>query len=155
MYQYGLTAYAESRFSEAGECFEFAGEYELAPVYYEACSIYNNVKINSDYMGINLPRLEELSKQIDVSGILLSDKFLGHFLEGSWTSTNGGGNFWLSLSEGEFKFSNYPFPGKYNFSNKAIVSDTTGEAAVTIQFVSYDELIMTFEDGRTYTFRRQ
>lgn len=153
IYEEGLSLYAQQDFVNARDYFEAVGGYENASLYLEACDIYLNA---SEYQRLNtsyVSRLRELSADIDVSSIMVSDKFLMCWLNGEWKSSDGGGDFYMNVFSG-YDFSTLPFTGIFYFTNAGMYREPSGAPTATFTYVSFDEMTLTTADGTVYTFTR-
>lgn len=157
VYDAGMELYNAEDFLNAAMYFKQATGYQDADLYLEACNIY--LEAGLSYTDSQLrdlyAQLSALSSDsdIDLSNIFLSDDFLLYYLEGSWNSADGGGEFELNLYYGYY-FSNYDITGTKYFNTKSIL-DVDDSTVVTFEFISLDEMRMNFWDGSSHIFTRQ
>ncbi|MFV0414212.1 MAG: hypothetical protein ACK5L3_13270 [Oscillospiraceae bacterium] len=157
VYDTGVELYNAENFEGAAAYFAQVAGYENADFYLQVCNLYLEAALTSTHSQMRelYAQLTALSSNsgIDISNVILSDDFLLYYLEGSWYSGDGGGEFELDLYYGYY-FSDYDITGTKYFNTKSILNEDDS-TVVTFEFISLDEVRMNFWDGSSHIFTRQ
>lgn len=152
VYQQGITAYEAGDIAGAGQLFAALGNYSDAPVYQQLCTLWANAAEEAAGNRGALAAVMAYNGVANLEPILMSDRFFMVFLEGEWSSQDGGGE--MRFAEEEFSAPLLGANGKrWAFQNRSI---TNAENTLAVfGYLSPDELTVTVSSsGETFTYQR-
>ncbi len=152
VYALAKTNYEADNLAEAARLFGVIGNYQDAAVYKQLCDLW---QVASDEAAENRAALTAVMAYGDVANlepVVMSDRFFMIFLEGNWTSANGGGE--MSFEEDAFRAPLLNVAGNtWTFDTRSIHNE--GATAAVFDYISPNEITMTVSDtGETFTYQR-
>lgn len=153
IYDDAMSDYDEGWFFLAWDSFDLIPEYKDAAQYSQIIDLWSVVYSNTTAAD-QLDAMRALSTEINAGPIVMSDDMIQAFLDGSWSSGDGGEYFDLNLSTMLYEFpDSFKVVGNYNFYGNQMVSSTSGPL-VTFEYISFDEIKITVENAGTFTYTR-
>ncbi len=152
LYEQAMASYLAGDIAGAGQVFTALGNYSDAPVYQQLCALWADASEEAGENRAALQAVMAYNGVADLEPILMSDRFFMVFLEGDWTSADGGGE--MSFGEEEFKAPLLGGNGKrWAFQNRSITNADTTLGA--FGYLSPDEITVTVSaTGETFTYQR-
>ncbi len=149
-YDIAMQDYEDSFFYLAVEGFETLGDYREAAAYLEMI----NVWIATSDAETAVDGIAPYAESLNAGPLLMSDFCFHDWLEGNWSSADGGGRF--NLDATTFQFTAFDHRGTYTIATPDMVPANLADGPTFhFEYVSYNEIAVTpSNDGGTYHFTR-
>ncbi|MDL2253019.1 hypothetical protein LJC49_02985 [Ruminococcaceae bacterium OttesenSCG-928-I18] len=152
VYDVAMRAYEAGDISGSNSLFTALGNFQDAPIYKQVCDLWLGASEEAGENRALLPQIMAYGEVANLEPVLMSDRFFMVFLEGDWSSADGGGE--MQIGEDEFSAPLLPTAGRrWAFRNQSIGNES-GTVA-TFGYLSPNEVSMTVaETGASFTYQR-
>lgn len=152
VYAQGMASYNAGDIAGAAQLFTELGNYKDAPVYQQLCTLWVDASEEAGENRGQLGAVMAYDGVAELEPVLMSNRFFMVFLEGDWSSEDGGGE--MSFAEEEFRA---PLLGtgakRWAFEDRSIRN--ADETLGVFGYLSPSEVTVTVsETGETFTYQR-